>query len=28
MYREIMHALGGFHYGFGDGWVGVDDAAE
>ena len=27
MNRQIMHTFGGFHDGFGDGWVGVDDAA-
>ena len=25
---QIMDAFGGFHDGFGDGWVGVHDAAE
>ena len=28
MNRQIMHAFGGFHDGFADGRVGVDDAAE
>lgn len=28
MYRQIVHAFGGFHYGFADGWVGVHYAAE
>jgi hypothetical protein len=28
MYRHIVHAFGGFHNGFGDGRVGVDDAQD
>jgi hypothetical protein len=28
MYRQIVHAFGGFHDGLADGWVRVDDAAE
>lgn len=28
MYRQIVDAFGGLHYGFGDGRVCVDDAAE
>ena len=28
MNRQIMHAFGGFHDAFGDGWVGVHYAAK